>query len=71
MKNATENILTVHWATRFLDGSGKWNALFKALMRPGGIKKLRVLLHHSSKMSLVDNEHLIQAFFTHGPNPTL
>lgn len=71
MKNATENTPTVHWATRFLDGSGEWNALFKAWMRPCGIKKLRVLLQHASKMDLVDNEHLIQAFFTHRPNPTL
>jgi hypothetical protein len=47
------------------------NLLIEALMRLRGIKKPSVLVHHSLKMGLIDNQHLVQAFFTHRPNPTL
>ena len=38
-------------------------------MRACRVEELHIFTHDSSKMGLMDEQHLVQAFFPHGSNP--
>ncbi len=69
MIDAVQNGLTAHWTTRCSTRWGDGNLLIDPLMGARRVEKRNVLAHDVSQMRLIDDQHLVQAFFPHGSNP--
>jgi hypothetical protein len=69
MNDATQNIATAHRTARCSTGWGDGNLLFNPLMRARRIEKGDVLAHDTAQMRLIDDQHLVQAFFLDGADP--
>ena len=70
--DANEYIPATHWPVGLATGCF-WggDALLYALMRSRRVEELHILMRHPPEMRLIDDQHLVQILFSHGPNPAL
>jgi hypothetical protein len=61
--DATENITAAYRAIALAIRFGDRNLLIEALMWAHSVKEGHIFAHDSSKMGLIDDQQLIQAFF--------
>jgi hypothetical protein len=69
MKDATQHMATAHRTARCPTGWGDGNLLVDPLMRARRIEKGDVLAHDTAQMCLIEDQHLVQAFFSDRADP--
>jgi hypothetical protein len=69
MNDATQHIATTYWATRCSTRWGDRDLLIDPLMGARRIEKCDVLAQDTAQMRLIDDQHLVQAFFPDGADP--
>ncbi len=69
MKDATQNLATAHRTARCSTCWRNGNLLVNPLMWARRIEKGDVLAHDTAQMRLIDNQHLVQAFFPDRADP--
>src|SRR4051794_11105110 len=69
--NNAKDIATANGTFCFGSRMGKWTALLNTLMGTSGIVVMDIVAQHAPQMVFVEDEQLVQTFFSHRSNPTL
>jgi hypothetical protein len=69
MKDATQHVATPHRTARCSTCRRDGNLLINLLIRARRVEKRDVLAHDTAQMRLIDDQHLVQAFFPDRADP--